>query len=92
MRAVVDGGGGGEAVQAAAGSLQGDLGGDRAGGGKGVFVEGAQVRVVDDGFDVFAQELIGGALQDAGGSGVGEADRVHVVGGKGDFVGVVEEG
>ena len=90
--AVVDGGGGGEAVDGAAGGLDGELCGDGFAGGEGVAVEGAEVGVVDDGFDVFAEEGADGAVEDACGGGVGEADHVHVVGGDGDFVGLVHDG
>ncbi len=48
--------------------------------------------MVDDGFDMFAEELFGGAVEDASGGGIGEADDVHVVGGDGDLVALVDDG
>ncbi len=90
--AVVDGGGGGLAVEGSTGDLEGDLGSDGFDGGEGVAVEGEEVGMVDDGVDLFSEKMFDGAFKDSGGGGVGEADDVHVVGGDGDFVGVVEDG
>jgi hypothetical protein len=90
--AVVDGGGGGLAVDGAAGDLEGDLGGDGLVDGEGVAVEGHQVGVVDDGLDMFADQLFSGAFEDSCGGGIGEADGVHVVGGEGDFVALIHDG